>query len=194
MTITGTALPANPRVRVGDSATATVVTSSPTGLTFRAPARVAGTYDVHVFATDGTEDVLTAALTYVDGAGAGTARHRHPGHGTPGTGTPGTPGTGTGTGGPAVGLRRLRLAAPARAPARAGSGWRRGSGRRDRPGRGATGADDEVRRAGRDLVDGLLVVLRRGRDLDPLEPLRPVRLPRADGAQHVRRPRGQAPT
>jgi hypothetical protein len=107
VTISGTALPANPRVRVGDSATATVVTSSATGLTFRAPARVAGTYDVHVFATDGTEDVLTAALTYVEGAGAGSPGTGTPGTGTPGTGTPGTgtpgtpgtPGTGTGTGG-----------------------------------------------------------------------------------------------
>ena len=96
VTISGTALPANPRVRVGDSASAVVVSSSATSVVFRAPARMAGTYDVHVFATDGTTDVLTAALTYVDGAGAGS-----PGAGTPGTGTPdtGTPGTGTGTGG-----------------------------------------------------------------------------------------------
>jgi hypothetical protein len=53
---------------------------------------VAGVYDVHVFATDGTTAVLEAALTYVDGAGSGT----------PGTDTPGTdntPGTDTGTGG-----------------------------------------------------------------------------------------------
>ena len=113
-------------MRVGDSATATVVTSSPTGLTFRAPARVAGTYDVHVFATDGTEDVLTAALTYVDGAGAGS-----PGTGT-GTGTPGTGTAGHRDPGHArnghrdrrFGLgvgHRLRLRAPAPA-ARVGSG------------------------------------------------------------------------
>jgi uncharacterized membrane protein YgcG len=95
VTITGSALPANPRVRVGDSASAVVVSSSATSLVFRAPARVAGVYDVHVFATDGTTDVLTAALTYVDGAGAGSPDAGTPDTGTPGTGTPGTPGTGT---------------------------------------------------------------------------------------------------
>jgi hypothetical protein len=94
VTITGTALPANPRVRVGTSATATVVSSSATSIAFRAPARAAGVYDVHVFATDGTESVLTSALTYVSGAAGG-------GSGT-GTGTPGT-GTGTGTGGTGTG-------------------------------------------------------------------------------------------
>ena len=93
VTITGTALPADPRVRVGDSATAAVLASSPTNLTFRAPARVAGGYDVHVFAADGTEEVLTAALTYVDGAGGGSGSDA----GTPGTGT-GTGGSGSGTG------------------------------------------------------------------------------------------------
>jgi serine protease len=96
VTITGTNLPSNPRVRVGDSATATVITASPTSLTFRAPARVAGVYDVHVFAADGTESVLTAALTYVEGAGTGT-----PGSGS-GAGS-GTPGTGSGTDGPGSG-------------------------------------------------------------------------------------------
>ncbi|MCW2705168.1 MAG: peptidase and in kexin sedolisin [Blastococcus sp.] len=98
VTITGSALPANPRVRVGDSASAVVVSSSATSLVFRAPARVAGVYDVHVFATDGTTDVLTAALTYLDGAGAGspgTPETGTPDTGTPGPGTPGTPGTGT---------------------------------------------------------------------------------------------------
>jgi hypothetical protein len=95
VTISGTALPANPRVRVGDSASAVVVSSSATSVVFRAPARVAGVYDVHGFATDGTTAVLTAALTYVDGAGAGSA-----GTGTPGTDTgTGTGGSGTGTGG-----------------------------------------------------------------------------------------------
>jgi hypothetical protein len=85
-----------------------VVSSSATSLVFRAPARLAGVYDVHVFATDGTEALLTAALTYVDGAGAGTPGAGTPGSDTPGAGTPstgtpvtpanGTPGTpGTGT-------------------------------------------------------------------------------------------------
>jgi hypothetical protein len=118
VTITGTALPSSPRVRVGDSATATVVSSSSTSLTFRAPARVAGAYDVHVFAADGTESVLSGALTYVEGPaggstpgtgtpdtgtgtpGTGTPGTGTPGTGTPGTGTPGSPGTGgSGTGG-----------------------------------------------------------------------------------------------
>ena len=137
VTITGTALPADPRVRVGDSATATVVTSSATGLTFRAPARVAGTYDVHVFATDGTEDVLTAALTYVEGAGAGSPGPAPPAPGRPG---PGTPGTGTGTGGTGPGPARTapgrpRLGLRARARRLGRLRWPRGPGRRHRPGR-----------------------------------------------------------
>ena len=123
VTITGTALPANPRVRVGDSASAVVVSSSATSVVFRAPARVAGAYDVHVFATDGTTAVLTAALTYVDGAGAGSP-------------APAPPGTGTGTGGSGTGTAPTAPTAPeapvpadraravpvraARAPARAG--------------------------------------------------------------------------
>jgi hypothetical protein len=116
VTITGTALPSNPRVLVGASATASVVSSSPTSVSFRAPARTAGGYDVHVFATDGTEQVLTGALTYVDGAagggsgtgsgtpgtGTGTGGTGTPGTGTGGTGT-GTGGTGTGTGGTGTG-------------------------------------------------------------------------------------------
>jgi hypothetical protein len=109
VTITGTALPSNPRVLVGASATASVVSSSATSVSFRAPARTAGGYDVHVFATDGTEQVLTGALTYVDGAaGGGTGTGTGTpgtGTGTGGTGTPGagTGGTGTGTGTPGTG-------------------------------------------------------------------------------------------
>jgi serine protease len=95
VTVTGTALPAGPRVRVGDSATATVVSASSTSLTFRAPTRVAGPYDVHVFAPDGTESVLPA-LTYV--AAAGTGR----GAGDPGTGTGGSGSGGPGNAGPVV--------------------------------------------------------------------------------------------
>ena len=53
VTITGTALPLNPAVRVGDAAAATVVRSSATELVFRAPARAEGSYWVHVFARDG---------------------------------------------------------------------------------------------------------------------------------------------
>src|SRR4051812_49218913 len=94
VTITGTALPANPRVLVGTSATATVITSSATSLAFRAPARTAGVYDVHVFAADGTEQVLTGALTYVAAAAGGSGTDT----GAPGTGTGGTGASGTGTG------------------------------------------------------------------------------------------------
>jgi subtilisin family serine protease len=86
VTITGAALPADPRVRIGDSAAATVVRASATQVVVRVPARAAGVYDVHVFAPDGRHSVLTAALTYTDATG-GTA---------PGGSTPG----GTGTGGP----------------------------------------------------------------------------------------------
>jgi subtilisin family serine protease len=97
VTITGTALPAGARVRVGASAAATVVSASSTQVVFRAPARVAGGYDVTVFAPDGRSTVLSSALTYV---GGGTA----PGGTTPGGGTPGgsTPG-GTSPGGTAPG-------------------------------------------------------------------------------------------
>ena len=97
VTITATALPADPRVRIGDSAAATVVRASATQVVVRVPARAAGVYDVHVFAPDGRHSVLTAALTYVDATG-GTA----PGGSTPGGagtgGTGGSPGSG-GTGG-----------------------------------------------------------------------------------------------
>jgi hypothetical protein len=89
VTITGAALPADPRVRIGDSAAATVVRASATQVVVRVPARAAGVYDVHVFAPDGRQSVLAAALTYTDPAG-GTA---------PGGSTPGGTGTGTGTGG-----------------------------------------------------------------------------------------------
>ncbi|SFL14224.1 S8 family serine peptidase [Geodermatophilus ruber] len=66
VTITGTAIPAGARVRVGDAARAAVTSVSATQLTFTTPARVAGVYDVHVFAPDGTEAVLAAGLTYVE--------------------------------------------------------------------------------------------------------------------------------
>jgi hypothetical protein len=99
VTITGAALPADPRVRIGDSATATVVRSSATQVVVRVPARAAGVYDVHVFAPDGRHSVLTAALTYAAPTG-GTA----PGDSTPdGSGGSGagdsSPGTGGGSGG-----------------------------------------------------------------------------------------------
>ncbi len=93
VTITGAALPSGPRVRIGDSAAATVVRSSATQVVVRVPARAAGVYDVHVFAPDGRHSVLTAALTYTAPTG-GTA---------PGGSTPGGSGGGSGTGGGAPG-------------------------------------------------------------------------------------------
>ncbi|WP_143018754.1 S8 family serine peptidase [Geodermatophilus sp. DSM 45219] len=103
VTITGTALPAGPRVRIGDAAAATVVRSSTTQLVVRVPARAAGVYDVHVFAPDGRSSVLTAALTYGD-APAGTSPGG-PGGTAPGGPTPGgsggtAPGGDAGPGGP----------------------------------------------------------------------------------------------
>jgi hypothetical protein len=89
VTITGTALPPDPRVRIGDSAAATVVRASATQVVVRVPARAAGVYDVHVFARDDRHSVLTAALTYTDTTG-GTA---------PGGTTPGGTGGGSGSSG-----------------------------------------------------------------------------------------------
>lgn len=88
VTITGQALPTNPTVRIGATAVATVSTATTTRVTFRVPARVAGTYDVSVFAPDGRSTVLSGALTYA--AAVGTA----PGGTTPGATPPGgtTPG------------------------------------------------------------------------------------------------------
>ncbi|CCG05484.1 S8 family serine peptidase [Blastococcus saxobsidens] len=83
VTITGRALPSLPTVRVGTSATATVVRSSTTSLVVRVPARTAGTYDVTVHARDGRSTVLTAALTYAVAVGS------DPSGSTPGGTTPG---------------------------------------------------------------------------------------------------------
>jgi hypothetical protein len=94
VTITGTDLPTAPQVRIGDSAAAFVVSSSATEVVFRAPARVAGAYDVHVFAPDGRTSVLTAALTYsadVGGPGSGGADD-----GSDDSGSGGDPDDGTG--------------------------------------------------------------------------------------------------
>jgi serine protease len=62
------------------------VSSSATELVFRAPARIAGLYDVHVFARDDRTSVLEQALTYTD-APIG------PGDGTGGDGTDGSGGS-----------------------------------------------------------------------------------------------------
>jgi serine protease len=98
VTVTGEALPANPRVRIGSTALATVVTATTTRVTFRVPARTAGVYDVTVFAADGRSTALADALTYA--AAVGTA----PGGTTPGGSTPGaTPPGGTSPGGTSPG-------------------------------------------------------------------------------------------
>ncbi|MCV2490217.1 S8 family serine peptidase [Geodermatophilus sp. YIM 151500] len=104
VTVTGRALPAEPTVLVGSSATAEVVSASTTKLVFRAPARVAGAYDVAIWSADRRATVLSRALTYAEdapapgdgpgGAGPGTDG------GDPADGTdPGPGGTGPGTGG-----------------------------------------------------------------------------------------------
>ncbi|MCW2739818.1 MAG: peptidase and in kexin sedolisin, partial [Blastococcus sp.] len=104
VTITGTALPVDPRVLIGTSAAATVTRSSTTSLTFRTPARADGVYDVHVFARDGQESVLEAALTFVtDAEGAAGAGGSGAGSGGTGTGGTGTGDAGTGTGGTGTG-------------------------------------------------------------------------------------------
>ncbi|QXG76744.1 S8 family serine peptidase [Modestobacter sp. L9-4] len=72
VTVTGGALPAGARVRVGLTAAATVSSATATQVVFTTPKLVAGTYDVYVFAPDGTSAVLTAALTYVSATPAPT--------------------------------------------------------------------------------------------------------------------------
>jgi hypothetical protein len=92
VTVAGRALPADPTVRIGASTTADVVESTTTRLVFRVPARVAGAYDVSIYAVDGRSAVLSRALTYADAVGTG------PGGTTP---APPAPGDGTPTPAPA---------------------------------------------------------------------------------------------
>ncbi|WP_089406057.1 S8 family serine peptidase [Geodermatophilus saharensis] len=113
VTVTGTAVPAGARVRVGSSAQATVTAVSATSVTFTTPARAAGTYDVYVFAPDGTSSVLAGGLTYLDGTGGVSPTPTpSPAPGTPQPGAP-QPGAGGGTrptgGGPLTGPRGERL-------------------------------------------------------------------------------------
>ncbi|MCW2576552.1 MAG: Subtilisin-like peptidase [Modestobacter sp.] len=71
VTITGTAIPAGARVRIGLTTSAVVSTASTTRLVFTTPALVAGSYDVYVFNAGGTaSSVLTGALTYLAGSSA----------------------------------------------------------------------------------------------------------------------------
>ena len=101
VTLTGTALPLDARVRIGETAAAAVVRSSATELVFVAPARVAGVYDVHVFARDDRTSVLEDALTYTDAPiGPGSGADDDGGNGTPGPGGSGSdPGTDDGSAG-----------------------------------------------------------------------------------------------
>jgi hypothetical protein len=108
VTVEGDGFPAGAKVRVGSSAAATVVSVTPTRITFRAPVRAIGVYDVFVFSADGRKSsVLPDGLEYIDSAAdGGTA----PGGTTPGAGGGGTTpepdsdaGTGDGTPGPDAG-------------------------------------------------------------------------------------------
>ncbi|NYJ05107.1 S8 family serine peptidase [Petropleomorpha daqingensis] len=102
--IVGEALPSGARVLVGTSASATVTRSSATEVVFRAPARVAGTYTVTVFAPDGRSTALDSALEYVDatasgGAGSGGSGSAGSGGSGGAGGSDGTAPGGSGTGG-----------------------------------------------------------------------------------------------
>jgi hypothetical protein len=79
--ITGNALETEMGVRVGPSGTADGVVSARSGLTFRTPALIAGTYDVTIY-KNGRFSTLPDALTY-----------SAPGASAPGTSTPPAPGS-----------------------------------------------------------------------------------------------------
>ncbi|MGY1651255.1 S8 family serine peptidase [Geodermatophilus sp. SYSU D01119] len=98
--VNGLALPPGARVRIGDSAAATVVRSNTTSLVFTTPARVAGRYDVTVFAPDGRSQVLEDVLEYVAAPAAGAAPAPDGGSG---SATPPSGGSGTAPGGTAPG-------------------------------------------------------------------------------------------
>ncbi|KGM00553.1 IPT/TIG domain-containing protein [Cellulomonas cellasea] len=82
VTVSGTALEAGVSVRIGATRVADVLSSSATAVVFRAPAALAGTYDVTLF-KNGRSSVLSQALVYGDGAGP-----------QPGGGTTPAPGSG----------------------------------------------------------------------------------------------------
>jgi hypothetical protein len=98
VTVTGAALPASPTVRIGATATASVVLSSPTKLVVRVPARTADVYDVTISAA-GTSQVLSRALTYV----AAPVTPEGPADGGSGTPAPGGTPPAPGDAGPAPG-------------------------------------------------------------------------------------------
>ncbi|NEM06737.1 S8 family serine peptidase [Geodermatophilus normandii] len=130
--VTGLALPAGARVLVGSSGAATVVRSSTTEVVFRAPARVAGRYDVTVFAPDGRSEVLRSVLEYVAAATGGTTPNPGGGGTTPppppGAGSTPAPGGGSGGAAPTApsevtGPGALRLVRSARWAAVPASVW-----------------------------------------------------------------------
>ncbi|WP_448616225.1 S8 family serine peptidase [Modestobacter sp. URMC 112] len=134
--ISGAALPSGARVRIGATTSVLVSTAGPTQLTFTTPALVAGVYDVHVFAPDGTSSVLTGGLTYVDAEGTSPAPTT-PAPTTPAPTTPGptapappdsaqAPGDGPGPGGDGsvTGPNGQRLTYSARFTSLAPAIWR----------------------------------------------------------------------
>jgi hypothetical protein len=114
VTVEGRALPADPRVRVGTSGVADIWATTSTRLTFVAPPRVAGRYDVMVSAPGGRVTVLAADLEYVapEGGPGGAFPAPAPapgGSGAPGGPAPGDPGTATPTRQVVAGPGGLRL-------------------------------------------------------------------------------------
>lgn len=107
VTVTGTNLPDDVRVRIGDTRAATVLRADGTSVEFDAPSLVAGSYDVWVFSAGGAaSSVLTDGLRYVDDpADGGTT----PSTGDSGSGSDGGTGDGTspdeGTDGAGGGVR-----------------------------------------------------------------------------------------
>jgi hypothetical protein len=98
VTITGEAIPVGARVRIGTTTGVTVSAASATSLSFTTPALVLGTYDVYVFAPDGSSSVLSGGLTYLTATGSSTPTTpgQQPGS-QPATGS--QPAAGGGTGG-----------------------------------------------------------------------------------------------
>jgi serine protease len=92
VTVRGEALPTNPTVLIGGTLRASVINSSPTRVSFRVPARIAGSYDVSIVARDGRSTVLSKALTYAASVGGTTPADGSgstPGGTAPGGTTPG---------------------------------------------------------------------------------------------------------
>jgi hypothetical protein len=111
VTVTGEAIPVGARVLIGTTTPVTVSAASATSLSFTTPALVPGTYDVYVFAPDGTSSVLTGGLTYL--AAPGSSTPANPGQ-QPGSQPAAGGGTGGGTDGSVAGPHSERLMHSAR--------------------------------------------------------------------------------